>query len=604
MLTKQEYEQKLSSAVDEPERIDLMNRYAWDIRRSYPQEALEISLKTKELSRSAGYRSGLAYSFRSSGTAYYLLSLYKQAIQDLNAAWELFKELGNRHAKAATIRTIGNVYHSIDEDEKSIQYYRKALEITEDLGDIQGSAYNYGNIGYVLQKTGKYPEALEYMERTRKMLNEINDRLGLADVHINMGKAYYALSEPELAYTHFKRSLEYSMEISHLRGIANAHTNIGKYFSDKNDYNIAIENHQNALITAVKMGEKMLITEVLLNISGTLEKNNKIKDALYFYKKYDTLRSEILTATGKNALNAMQTEFDLKQAETENELYRVKNIELASAYKEIEQKNKDITDSIRYARMIQDALLPRYEMIYDNFQDAFVLFKPRDIVSGDFFWMEVVQLADESISKLADKEKNQLIILAVADCTGHGVPGAFMSVIGNNYISQIISDQTVLTPGHALTLLDHKIFSSLNKSSKAKSSDGMDIALCAYHPQKQLLQYSGAKRSLFMVRNGKMTEFKPNNFSVGGEQKIVKIFEGYEITVQKDDVFYLFTDGYSDQFGGDKEKKFKIRNFLELLITNSSKPMHEQKKILEDALKDWQGKLSQVDDILVVGIRC
>lgn len=589
MISEEEYIFALEKISSGKERIDFINKYAWDIRRSYPQKSLELASQTLELSGKIDYLSGLAYSYRCSGTAYYLLSFYEKALKDLQNAWELFKSLGNHHAEATTIRTIGNIYHSIDEDDKSIQHYRDALKITESLNDLQGTAYNLGNIGYVFQKKGNFEDALKYMNKTVEILTKINDLLGLADVLNNIGKVYFAKKNFNLAKPCFSDSLEKSRQIHHLRGMANAGTNIGNCYTHEENFEKALEYHGEALKAAGEMGEKLLVSEILNNISYSYERAGNLENALVYFKKYEDVKSEMLKNVSKTTINTIRAQFDLEKEKTEKELYRIKNIELADAYRQIEEKNKDITDSIYYAKRIQDAILPGREFIKRIFPDSFVFFRPRDIVSGDFFWSAQI---------------HDIFLFAVADCTGHGVPGAFMSLIGNDYLTQIISDSEVTTPGKALAMLDAKISRNLNRKDETiKTRDGMDIALCAYYASSGMLQYAGARRPLLLIRNGVMEVYKPDTFSIGGIDQVSKIFKDHTICLKKNDALYLFTDGYTDQFGGLKEKKFKLQKLKELLLKIYDKPMEEQEQIIQYEISGWQGNLQQVDDILVTGIK-
>lgn len=586
MISEQEYTTALESITNPEARIDYINRFAWDIRRSYPQRTLELASQTQVVSSKLNYISGLAYSYRCSGTAFYLLSLYEKSLHDLQLAWDLFKTLGNKHAEATTIRTIGNIYHSIDEDEKSIRHYLDALTITEELGDFQGSAYNYGNIGYVYHKMGKLDEALQFMNKTVEILSHLNDPLGQSDVLNNIGKIYFTKNEISKAKTFFFDSLKKSQEINHLRGIANASTNIGKCFTEEKNLREGLEYHQHALATAEEMGEKMLIGEILHNMSGTCEKGGDLFMALDYYKRFESVKSEMLRSSSKATINTMRAQFDLDREKTQKELYRIKNIELADAYRQIEEKNNDITASIHYAKRIQDAILPGKNLIKKIFPDSLVIIKPRDIVSGDFFWSALI---------------NNVFVVAVADCTGHGIPGAFMSLIANDYLTQIMCDREVTSPGNALTLLDDKIRKNLNKEIQMR--DGMDIAICAFHLGGNRLQYAGAKRPMIFFRDGILTEYPATPLSVGGNEKVSKIFNDVEFQVQKNDVIYFFSDGFTDQFGGQKGKKYKSKQFRELLKRISGLPMDEQKQLLLLELNNWQGNLQQVDDILVAGIR-
>ncbi len=251
---------------------------------------------------------------------------------------------------------------------------------------------------------------------------------------------------------------------------------------------------------------------------------------------------------------------------------------------ELAQKNKDITDSIQYAQRIQFAMLPP-DIPFD---DTFVLFKPKDIVSGDFYWL---------------LEQDHQEFIAAVDCTGHGVPGAFMSIIGHNGLNKVVKEYGTMKPSEILQQLDHEISKTLHQKSETDIvKDGMDISLVNYHADKGLLEYAGAYNSLYLIRDGTLTETKGNRFSIGRTvDGRVKEFTNHEFKVQKGDTIYLFSDGYADQFGGESGKKFKYKPMKELLLNIRDKSMDEQRSILDHTIEAWKGRFEQVDDILVIG---
>ncbi|MGZ3919746.1 MAG: GAF domain-containing protein, partial [Bacteroidia bacterium] len=229
----------------------------------------------------------------------------------------------------------------------------------------------------------------------------------------------------------------------------------------------------------------------------------------------------------------------------------------------IEEKNKDITDSIKYAKKIQQAIAPNIEEFNRNFTDSFILYKPKDIVSGDFYWF--------------DHFDNETTVFAAADCTGHGVPGAFMSLICSDIMYKVINDQKIHEPAKALMGIDERLVHLIKKSSEASANDGMDIAMCTYYRKQNKLQYAGAHRPLLLVRNKEIIEYRPNKYSIGGHSTEGKHFDLTEVDVLPGDLIYLLTDGYADQFGGDNGKKFKFKNFKDLVLSVSDKTMAEQR---------------------------
>lgn len=721
MLHEFDFKLDISKIENQLQRIDLMNKHAWQIRRSNPSMSLSIASETNELSVKADYQKGVADSLKNSGTAFYLLSAYESGIIDLNKAQKAFYQLGDKKSESDCIRNLGNIYHSIEEFDKSIELYFKAKQLSTEINDQKGIAYNLGNIGFVHFLCRRYKKAENFLYQTYHLLKELNDILGLADVINNIGKNNLALNQFEKAFTCFNESLMYSQQINHTRGIANAYQNLGCYFDQMSDINQSITHFMASWKAAEKMGEKSLMADIAKKISATYEKMYEFDKALNFYKKHDELKTEVLRSSNKSTITAIQAQFDVEQVEREKEIFKLRNADLASYKKELEdnttklellslvasqsdnviiitdaegelnfvndsfvrfnqatfeeikkikgstiydisnnpdirslvkecienkksvtyevlnisqkgdkvwgsslltpvfnrngeltnliiietditerknteqiiaQKNKDITSSITYGKRIQEAMLPEISKMTGEFSDCFVLNKPKDIVSGDFYWF----------NKLDD-----YVVFAVADCTGHGVPGAFMSMIGIDLLNQIVDDSSITTPAAVLENLDIKIKKALKQTGEGnETTDGMDIAFCEFvkgESSEVILRYSGAYRPLWLVRNNELIEFKADKYSIGGDVTRDKKFKIHSISAQKDDVFYIFTDGCIDLFGGKKGKKFRANGLKELILKIHHLPMTEQEAIFTQTFNEWQGDLEQVDDMLIMGFK-
>lgn len=249
---------------------------------------------------------------------------------------------------------------------------------------------------------------------------------------------------------------------------------------------------------------------------------------------------------------------------------------------------KNVTDSIRYAKRLQESILPPDHRIAELLPGSFVLYRPKDIVSGDFYWVEAVD----------DK-----VVFAAVDCTGHGVPGAFMSLVGHNGLNQVIKERHVIDPAAVLGQLNRIAYETLHKDRDQYVRDGMDMALCVLDPASRVLEFAGANCPLYVVRGQEVLQFAPNKKPIGGFAQLEDAFTGHTVQLQPGDNAFIFSDGYADQFGGPRGKKFLYRRFRELLVKVASEPPDRKKALLNQAFNEWKGTLEQVDDILIMGIQ-
>ncbi len=270
--------------------------------------------------------------------------------------------------------------------------------------------------------------------------------------------------------------------------------------------------------------------------------------------------------------------------EKEEALYLIANQKYA-----LEQKDKDMTDSLIYAQRIQEALLPSEKYFREHFRDSFILFKPKDIVSGDFYWIG---------------GKDDKVFVVAADCTGHGVPGALMSMIGLELIEKTINEENVEVPSKILGVLNKALEKTFSREKNIGTiiRDGMDVGLCVIDKERKKIEYAGAFFPLYIIRDNRLLEVKADKLIIGMNPDGAE-YTDHEIDIMEDDIIYLFSDGYVDQFGGSENKKFMYRRFRYLLLTIHRFPVNDQKAILEENIKTWIGKNEQVDDILVIGFR-
>lgn len=281
----------------------------------------------------------------------------------------------------------------------------------------------------------------------------------------------------------------------------------------------------------------------------------------------------------------------------------------------IDARNKDIRDSIEYSKRIQESVFLEKDRLAELAPDSFIFFKPREVVSGDFYWFAEFHIKSDSPAATHYKPGSDILVLAAVDCTGHGVPGAFVSIIGNALLNRAINDKAIFKPAEALDHMNDELKTSLNKNKNVASlRDGMDIALCFIDLENKTLEYAGANNPIYVIRKvdsgAELLEFKADKQSITASDDIeLKSFSNKEVKLQSGDIIYLFTDGYADQFGGTASnkrpdgKKFLHKRFKETLLKINDQSMSEQKLTLEKVLADWQGDLQQVDDVLVIGLK-
>ncbi|MGE0567598.1 MAG: tetratricopeptide repeat protein, partial [Bacteroidia bacterium] len=525
--------------------------------------------------------------------------------------------------------------------DKALSYYNKELELGQKIGKksiiaeaLYLSAAMYGT-------KGDLEKELEYELKSLEIYKELNKLKSVALILGNISSNYADRGDYKKAIS----TCEEALEIYKSLGEENKQTwltrAMGSYYSQMGNYNKAIELMKKAYELAEKSEMKQLLykADILQDMSITYAKMNNFKNAYYTYLDFQELEDSLNNSENRNFLLSLEAKYETEKKEQEIALLnkdkamqageierqasqrkaliivvvlvlfiaigsiwaffnnRKKSRLLSRQVNEIniqneiiKEKNKDITDSIMYAKRLQEAVFPQTDLLNQFFAESFVLFRPKDIVSGDFYWFE----------KVKDKT-----IFIVGDCTGHGVPGAFMSILGHNLLNQIILEENILEPAEILETLDKKVISSLNKKgSSEKYNDGMDIGVVVIDRSNNKLRYAGANRPLVIKREGEIIELKQNKFAIGGMQlRNQKVFTQHEIETKKEDTLYLFSDGYYDQFGGPNGKKLKYKMLKDMLVTNSEKSMQEQLTILSENFERWKGTLEQIDDVCVIGVR-
>jgi len=493
------------------------------------------------------------------GNSHYYGKRYQKSIESYEQVLRLVEKSDGK-IYAGALGNIGNVYADMGENEKALEYQFRAVKLFEKLGDKQGLTICYSAIGSSFYALKQYSKAIEYYSEALAIAEEIGSWEDLIEIHLGISKTYEALNDYKNAYDNFKLYKQFN------DSVYNA-DNTRKLTELELNYRFDAQQKEQELMQKNKetLADEKLKRQQLLSYSSI------VGIVLLLFLVGFILRS-----------SAQRKKANVQLQEFNREVIEQKNV--------IEHKNKEITDSINYAKRIQESILPVRKEIRAAFPQSFVLFKPRDVVSGDFYWY----------AKRGDKN-----IIACVDCTGHGVPGAFMSMIGNTLLNEIVNEKGIEKPSEILNLLNERVRQSLKQDlADNETQDGMDLALCSINLKTGILEYAGANRSLYIIRNGALEEIKPTKSAIGGHKLMEdKNFQNHEIRIQNNDSIYMTTDGYADQFGGPLGKKFMVKRLNQLLIELQPLSMEQQEQKLEKSLESWQGSVEQVDDILVIGIR-
>jgi serine phosphatase RsbU (regulator of sigma subunit) len=537
-------------------RLDLL-----ESSKEYHQNAITILERLEGASLLAGEYSNLAQ-------INIELKQFDNVEEHLFKGVDLNISSNNTYWLAINYQTLGEYYNTIGDWEKESIYRQKALEISLENDYKELLIYHYQSKGSKFLGKKDFDSALLYTLKGYHLSIEIESKSDERNICEALANIYIEMNEPDSAYKYLK---QYLFLYDSLDDRDYAIDMVKK--QSKNTYQLQLKN--DSIISA---NEQSLLRQKIE--SEKLEKQNE--------KKRNTLLMWIGGALILLVVFMIAMYFDKRKS---GKLIEKQKIEVERQKDLLEEKNSEILDSISYAKRIQSAILPSNTEVNRLLKDAFILYLPKDIVAGDFYWLE---------------ETEESIIFAAADCTGHGVPGALVSVVCNNALNRSVREFGLRSPGKILDKTRELVIEQFQKS-ETKVSDGMDIALCSLSRKTQdngnmTIEYSGANNPLWIVRNSELIETKANKQPVG-RYIHSNPFTTHEIAIEKGDMIYTFSDGYPDQFGGDKGKKLKSSNFKKLLIEIASKSSEDQKEHLTTFLQTWTGNIEQIDDICIIGVR-
>jgi len=512
----------------------------------YLTKAAEIAVQLKDTSM-------IINSYTYIANQHYYRKEYEKALEKYQQILSFNPKHGSKNTYAGVLGNMGNVYADMGQIEKGMDLQFQALKIFEEIGDKQGATICYSAIGIDYLNLKQYDKALEYFNISLPMAQEMQSLEDLIEIHFNLSRLYEEAKDYEKAYNNFK---------------------LYKKFND------SVYNGNNA----------QKITEMELNYQfESKEKESKLLQELTNERFKRTVFAAVSVGLILLIIVFLIGRAN-RQRKRANEQLTISNNAIRIQKEELETHKKEITDSINYAKRIQESILPPESYWKDCLPDSFIFYRPKDIVSGDFYWIE---------------QKGDTVCFAAVDCTGHGVPGALMSVVGFNLLTQAVNEMNLTVPSEILKHLDHGVTKTLRQSEDGKGvKDGMDLSLCSLNLKTNELQYAGAYNSLYYVNNGVFKEIKSDKFPIGVNiDGKVDNYTNHSIQLKEGDCVYLFSDGYADQFGGVKGKKFKYNQLKELLHKNYLLPLEEQKEQLAKAFDTWKGGLEQVDDVVIIGVR-
>jgi len=559
---------------------------------------------------------------RTTGNLYREASNLSKAMEYYQLSRSKAEETRDSIGLAAALLNIGNVYTDLSNYSKALEYQYKSLKIFKQIGDKRGIGICLNNIGSSHKNQSNNYKALDYFRLSLKIQSEREDTFEIMTCLNNMATVYELLKEFSEATKYYQEGLSFAKKIGDTDGTINSLAGIANILTATGKQREAEQYYNEALQLSVESENISSQSKILGALSEVYKKQGKYKEALAMYDDHIVLKDSIFSQEQAQDISRRDAKYESDKRETllkekQEEDKRVAAIIIWSVasglllvivfsvfvYRSlrvtrkqkhviekqnelVEEKQKEILASITYAKRLQDAILPPPDFIKQHLPDNFILYKPKDVVAGDFYWMEVV---------------DDYIFIAAADSTGHGVPGAMVSVVCSNALNRSVKEFGLRDTGKILDKVTDLVLETFEKSI-SDVKDGMDISLLAFHKPSRRIQWSGANNPLWYFAEGEFKEIKANKQPIGKYDNR-QPFTAQNIEYSDNAIFYLFTDGYADQFGGPKGKKFKYKQLEEILHSIHNKNLEEQKKILGEIFESWRENVEQVDDVCIIGIQ-
>lgn len=598
--------------------------------------AIDIFTKGIELAKNLPEKAPLAEMFCNLGSVYRRLDEYEKSLNYYLQALQIAETYKDNSNYSRALNGLGNNYRQLKNFTEAIKYFEKALDFERKNKNIFGISVNLNNLGKVYFDLGEYDKSMPLMQEALQLNEEMKNDRGLTSCLNTIGEIYHQRKEYSKALENFKKALVIDERLGDRRYLIDSYTNFGELYTEIGNYQLGIDYINKALKLGLEINTKSKVQAAYEHLYSIYKKTGDSQKALLMYEKAINYKDSILNEKNQESIAKMQSMFDKERSEAKIQLLekdkrmqvaetsRNNNLMMAvviflvaiavifyvnylskkkandilqNQNKTIQQQsevitkiNQDWQSSVTYAKRIQEAMLPHRQNIGLFLSEYFIYFRPKDIVSGDIYWFYQIDAFRA--------------ILACVDCTGHGVPGAFMSMLANASLSKIVENQGITNPSEILNQLHLEVVNNLNQNT-TENRDGMEMNVCLIDKQHKTVTFAGAVNPIICVENGNLTEIKGDKLPIGGMQlDEIRNYTSHTIEIKPNANFYIFTDGYQDQFGGDKDKKFMIKRMRTMFLANHNKSMEEQEQAIETTMKNWmENSVQQIDDMLVVGFR-
>lgn len=591
----------------------------------YLQKAKAVSFKTNSVKHQINSLLNVALVIREKGS-------FEKAMEDYFEALKLAEQINNKRLIGSAYSGIAVVYSFEKDQIKASEYYQKAMTIAKETNNDGKMASLNNNIGLTYMEEKNLPMATKHMQLALALNKKVNNDVGTAAAAENIGLIYDQLKDYNLAMTYYKQAYKIWTGRNDVYSTAINLSYMAMTFNHIKQYKRACDTATKALQMSQSVGAISTQIDLHNYLSESYKQLKNYETALYHYTRSKQLADSVKSDENIKAYTETQLKYSfykqqlqdslgyvLKVNKKEEQLKAEKTIKyfafgaiaifavllffLFKGNKEkqeanklivkqkelVEEKQKEIIDSITYAKRIQTALLASNKLLSESLKEHFVFYKPKDIVAGDFYWATAIE---------------EKFIYITGDCTGHGVPGAFMSLLNISILNETIKEKKIFKPDLILNTVRSEIISALNpEGSTEESKDGMDCVAIVIDKKNKTLEYASANNSFYFIRNNELTVYKADKMPVGKSHDSNIPFQYHKIDLQENDLIYTFTDGYADQFGGPNGKKFKYKQFMELLHSIHNLPLSQQSMVVSQKFDEWKGILGQVDDVCVIGIK-